>query len=71
MVTVLTRSVELDITADEEKNIYGLLRTRGRLTADEVASIMKLDESDVAVYLANEAGLGRIDARYGRYSTWE
>jgi hypothetical protein len=70
MVTVLSRPAVLDITAQEEIEIYDLLRTRGAMSPDEVASVMRLDEGEVALYLANQAGLGAIHSLYGRYSTW-
>ena len=70
MVTVLHRPAVLDITADEERAIYNILSGGYSLTPDEVASAVRLDENDVAIYLANEAGLGHIQAEDGRYTTW-
>jgi hypothetical protein len=71
MVTVLTRAIEIDISPFAEQEIYDLLRREGQMTPGDIASAVNEDESEVAAYLANEARLGRIDARYGRYSTWD
>jgi hypothetical protein len=60
----------LDITEEEEGAIHMMLRLNGAMTAEEVASLMRLDESEVAVYLANQTGLGYLDHRAGRYSAW-
>ena len=70
MVTVLRRPPVLDITADEERAIYNLLSSGAALTSDAVASAVKLDENDVAIFLANEAGLGHILAEDGHYTAW-
>ena len=70
MVMILLRPPVLDITADEERAIYNILSGCGGMTPDAVASALRLDENDVAIYLANEAGLGHIQADEGRYTTW-
>ncbi len=68
--TLLMPRPRLDITQDEEQSIHDLLRLRGAMTADEIASMLRLDEMDVAVYLANQAGLGYINATADRYAAW-
>jgi len=72
MVMVMLRpaATALDLTKDEMQAIHDLLRSHGALDADEVASYLRLDENHVAIYLANETGLGTFDYRCGRYSAW-
>jgi len=68
--TLLAPRPRLDITEAEEDLIHDLLRSHGGMTAEEVASMLRLDEMDVAVYLANQAGLGYVNCRGERYAAW-
>ena len=66
-------SRRIDFSEGEKDAIYDLLRAEGAMTSNEVASALRLDESDVAVYLANEAPASwavAIDYRRGSYSVW-
>lgn len=79
MVAVLSRPVVatapnrrplLDISEDEKTAVHALLAASGGLTAAEVAAVLRLDELEVEVYLANETGLGEYDYHEGRYFVW-
>ena len=61
---------QLDITEEEEQTIHELLRLSGSMSADQVASVLRLDEAEVAVYLANQAGLGYVNHQAGEYAAW-
>jgi hypothetical protein len=64
------RPMTLDITEQEEGAIFNLLRASGGMTAAEVASELRLDEVEVAVYLANQAGRRSLNYAAGEYSAW-
>jgi hypothetical protein len=70
MVLMAMRPLALDITEQEEGEIFDLLRASGGMTANEVASELHLDELDVAIYLANQAGRGSLNYAAGEYSAW-
>ncbi len=71
MVTTLSRPSVISITEAEKTSIYHLIRTWGAMSADEVASATKLDETEVEFYLALQAGLGHMGYAQGRYVTRE
>jgi predicted transcriptional regulator len=68
--TLLAPRPRLDISENEEQMIHDLLRLNGAMTADEIASMLRLDEMEVSVYLANQAGLGHVSHHANRYSAW-
>ena len=70
MVLVMIRPARLDITESEEDAIYDMLRARGGMSSEAVAAEMHLDEAEVALYLANQTGLGYLDYRLGSYFVW-
>lgn len=67
MVALLLKPADLEITNEQATHIYALLRTWGAMTPDEVAAELRLDEVEVALYLANEAGLERLGYAGGCY----
>jgi hypothetical protein len=68
MVLIMKRPLALDITAEDEADIFDLVRASGGMAARDVAGALRLDEADVAVYLANETGLGTFTYRDGEYA---
>jgi hypothetical protein len=70
MVLIAMRPMALDITEQEEGEIFDLLRTSGGMTPAEVASELRLDEVEVAIYLANQAGRRSLNYAAGEYSAW-
>lgn len=70
MVSVMTRPTATGITEEDSDAIFALLQGSGGMTTDQVASELCLDEIEVAFHLANEAGMGNLDWRCGRYSAW-
>lgn len=68
MVAVLSRT---DVTPEQHKAVYSVLRSPGMKTPAQVASETGLDREAVAAFLAAEAQMGRIDCTYGRYVTWD
>jgi hypothetical protein len=70
MVLLMTRPLVLDITAEDEDDIFDLLRASGGMNADEVAGALRMDEAEVAIYLANQAGLGKVSYQAGEYSVF-
>jgi len=68
MVALFIRpTVTVELTREEQDAVYFLLESWGALTADEVASALKLDETETELYLANAAGTGVIAYARGRY----
>lgn len=68
MVQILTRPPALDITAQDEEDIFDLLQVSGGMAARDVAGSLRMDEVEVAIYLANQTGLGNIRYDGGGYS---
>ena len=68
MVLILMPPPVRDISETDEYDILDVLRAGGRLTSDEVAGALRLDEAEVAIYLANQAGLGNLAYSDGEYS---
>lgn len=70
MVLTAMRPMALDITEQEEGAIFDLLRASGGMTPAEVASELRLDEAEVSIYLANQAGRGSFNYVAGEYSAF-
>lgn len=60
MVQILTPPPALDITTADEEDIFDLLRASGGMAAKDVAGSLRMDEIEVAIYLANQTGLGNV-----------
>jgi hypothetical protein len=68
MVLILIPPPVLNISEPDEEDIFALLRACGGLTPSEVAGALRMDEAEVAIYLANQAGLGNLAYGRGEYS---
>ncbi len=68
MVQTLMRPPALDITAQDEEDIFDLLQASGGMAANDVAGSLRMDEIEVAIYLANQTGLGNMRYAGGEYS---
>jgi predicted transcriptional regulator len=68
MVLILIPPPVLGISETDVEAIFDLLQARGGLASSEVAGALRMDEAEVAIYLANQAGLGNLAYRGGEYS---
>jgi hypothetical protein len=73
MIAVLTRVNTPDISRSEREAIFNTLYWRGAMMPEEVASLLRLSEDDVAVFLADQASQGvlEFDPRFRRYCIWD